>query len=95
LFIVACAEAIVIGVFQSLPIDHVTTCEPSEQTVVPDKIAECADAGADSTTTPAMMTAATNPIRPAPLRAIPTIRFTRSPSHPITRLAEHNEAHDA
>jgi hypothetical protein len=61
----ASADVIVIGVFQSLPIDQVTTCEPSEQTVEPDNSAVCADAGADIASTPAMMTPATRPIRPA------------------------------
>ena len=43
----ACAETIVIGWGQSLPIDQLTTCEPSEQTVEPERMAECAEAGAD------------------------------------------------
>ena len=38
----------VIGVFQSLPIDQLTTCDPSEQTVDPDRRAAWAEAGADS-----------------------------------------------
>jgi hypothetical protein len=34
---VALAEVMVIAVFQSLPMVQLTTCEPSEQTVVPER----------------------------------------------------------
>jgi hypothetical protein len=84
----------VIGVGQSFPIDQLTTCDPSEQTVVPERRAEWAEAGADSATTPAMIKPATRPIRPALPRAMFATRFTTSPRHLATWLAEHNEAGD-